>query len=294
MERKNIFLILGIILIAVGIFSIKKCMSGDSGCPKLDFTISSATILAGESIHFEDNTAEANEWLWDFGDGQTSDLQSGEHVYAEAKDEYIIKLTINKKCSETKTIKVSSVVISSTDTAQKDVVILGPTSAEVGDAITFGNNTDGASKWEWQFGESGANDKFTQNPTYTYNSPGKYTVVLRVDNSKKEGRLTIQIRPKPAAPKPGAPPKPKITGPALKAQFESILQGNFGIVFYDMLKEHFCNDNNVNVNINGEKNLGIYSYCMKLDIQRNTKISDVKVEYDAKTNCINKVSVTQK
>ncbi len=292
MERKNIILIVAIILVAGGIFAIKKFMGGDSGCPKLIFGISSNSILAGESIHFEDNTTEANDWKWDFGDGGKSEDQSGDYTYKSA-GEFTITLTINGKCTETTTIKVGDLNISSNDTMQKAVAIIGPASCQVGDAVQFSNSTEGATKWEWQFGESGSNDKFEQNPTYTYNQPGKYTIVLRVDASKAEGRHAITVTAKPVTGGGGgAAPAPKLTGPELKAKFEKITAGEFETVYYPMLKQYFCNDNNVSVVINGSKNTSIYSYCMKLDIQRNTKFSDVKVEYGS-NGCISKITVTQ-
>jgi plastocyanin len=288
MERKNILLIAIIILIAAGIFIIKRYMGGSNNCPKLVYTISSANILAGESIHFEDNTTEANEWKWEFGDGGTSDLQSGDYTY-NGPGEFTIKLTINGKCSETTSIKVKELVVSS-DTAQKTVTILGPASCKVGDPVRFGNNTPGATKWEWLFGESGNADRTEQNPTYTYNKPGNYTIVLRVDASKAEGRHQISVTPKTAA--AGAPPPAKISGADLKAKFASITIGNFDKEYYDMLKKYFCDNDHVDVMVNGSQKKSIYSYCMQLDIQRNTQISDVKIDYQ--NNCISKVTVTQK
>jgi PKD repeat protein len=295
MERKNIILIIVILLVAGGIFAVKRFMGADSGCPKLTYTISSNNILAGETIHFEDNTADANEWMWEFGDGGTSDAQSGEYTYKSA-GEYTITLKINGKCSETASIKVAELNISSNDTAQKTVEIRGPASCMVGESVQFGNNTPGATKWEWQFGESGSNDKFEQNPSYTYESPGSYTVVLRVDASKTEGRHKITVSPKPAASASsgGGAPAPKLSGAELKAKFESITKGNIENVYNNMLKAYFCNNNQAEVVINGEKKSTIYSYCNKLDFQRTIQIIDVKVEYNSAAGCISKVMVTQK
>ena len=47
-------------------------------------------------IIFTDNsqsTGTVNSWLWDFGDGQTSNLQNPEHTYATAND-YLVRLTV--------------------------------------------------------------------------------------------------------------------------------------------------------------------------------------------------------
>jgi len=47
-------------------------------------------------ITFSDNsqsTGTVTSWLWDFGDGQTSNLQNPEHTYASAND-YLVRLTV--------------------------------------------------------------------------------------------------------------------------------------------------------------------------------------------------------
>lgn len=288
MERKNIILIIAIIFIAAAIFIIKRYLGEDNNCPKLAYTISATNILTGESIHFEDNTAESNTWKWEFGDGGTSDLQSGDYTYNSA-GEFTIKITINGKCSETTSIKVKE-LIANTDTTQKAVTILGPASCRVGEAVHFGNNTSGATKWEWQFGESGNADRTEQNPTYTYNKPGNYTIVLLVDASKTVGRHQIIVTPK--APEAGKAPAPKLSGEDLKAKLASITKGDFDKVYYPMLKKYFCDNDHVDVVINGGQKKSIYSYCMQLDIQRNTQINDVKIDYQ--NDCISKVTVTQK
>jgi PKD repeat protein len=294
MDRKNILLIIIIILVAAGIFVIKRFTGKSSDCPKMVYTISSASILAGETIHFEDNSQEANEWKWDFGDGGTSDQQSGDYTYNTGRDEpYTITLTINGKCSETTSIKVGNVVITSGDTTQKSVAIIGPSSCKVGDPVQFTNNTPGATKWEWMFGESGNADKMEQNPTYTYNKPGVYTVVLRVDASKMEGRHQISVSPKPntGGGGGGAAAPAKISGEQLRTRFVNITKGNFDTEYYDMLKKYFCDNDHVDVMVNSKK-MSIYSYCMQLEVQRNTQINDVKVDYT--DGCISKVTVNQK
>jgi PKD repeat protein len=41
-------------------------------------------------------------------------------------------------------------------------------------------STGNISAWEWDFNGDGALDSITQNPEYTYESPGNYTVSLTV------------------------------------------------------------------------------------------------------------------
>lgn len=74
--------------------------------PVPDFIADQTSILANESINFTDlSTNQANSWLWDFGDGNTSVEQNPSHIYSEA-GLYTVSLTVGNiigNNTETKT-----------------------------------------------------------------------------------------------------------------------------------------------------------------------------------------------
>ncbi len=56
----------------------------------------------GDTVYFADNSVDATSWLWDFGDGDTSNLQNPMHIYS-ANGNYNISLLVSNDygCSDT-------------------------------------------------------------------------------------------------------------------------------------------------------------------------------------------------
>ncbi len=76
-----------------------SCVTVSVGCPTLDsdFSASSTNLNA----NFTDNSAGAvSSWLWDFGDGNTSTVQSPSHTYASSGS-YSVCLTVTDSCGIT-------------------------------------------------------------------------------------------------------------------------------------------------------------------------------------------------
>lgn len=49
--------------------------------PPTDFTANKTSISQGEQVQFTDNSADAVEWYWNFGDGSTSTQQNPTHTF---------------------------------------------------------------------------------------------------------------------------------------------------------------------------------------------------------------------
>ena len=215
---KRIFIVIGGVVLLVGIIVLFKIMTSKSDvCPKLsmDATPRMLVIGTGEKIQFSDNTPEATEWLWNFGDGTgTSDEQNPSYEY-DKSGRFIVKLTVNGKCSDTLSILVKSFI---PDTDKVVVQITAPAEADAGTPVHFAGVADGATKWYWKFGETTHYDDSTQTPTYTYKTPGKYNVFLKTDNANKPAEWSITVYPKqkpaPVNPTPvnPTPVKPKPNG----------------------------------------------------------------------------------
>lgn len=122
-------------------------------------------------------TASGNpvtSWFWDFGDGVTDTVQNPTHQYAAAGP-YVITLTATTPyCGNTGTQWVN--------VQAKPVAAIVP-STVLGCApltVDFGNNSTGATQYNWDFGD-GAGDN-TPTPSHTYTNFGLidtvYTVTL--------------------------------------------------------------------------------------------------------------------
>ncbi len=144
-----------------------------------EFAVSDSIICPGESISLIDmSVGFPTTWTWDFGDGHFATTQNvPSHVYPDS-GLYVIKLTAaNKYCSNT-------------DSAYLYVMGLPQAlftfdNACAGQPVQFGNNSFESAlpvSYYWDFG-TGATDTVPE-PVYTYNSPGTYTVTLRIDNGR--------------------------------------------------------------------------------------------------------------
>src|SRR5207247_1116385 len=102
-------------------------------------------------------------YLWDFGDGSTSTLQSPNHTYA-LQGAYTVKLFITTKmgCSD------SSVAINGILTGTEPAVDFkaAPLTQCEGQNIQFTDLSSSADHWSWNFGDGGFSA--LQDPIYAY------------------------------------------------------------------------------------------------------------------------------
>ncbi|MFH2095351.1 MAG: PKD domain-containing protein, partial [Bacteroidota bacterium] len=143
--------------------------------PVVAFSTSTECFL--DSIQFTDNSTVSGgtivDWLWDFGDGNTSTQQNPQHSYLTGTD-YDVALTVTSSegCLSTDTISVTVYPLPSADfgyTFDCSIfeVTFADSSSSPGNALTF---------WSWTFGDGNTGN--TQNPVNTYPDVGDYTVTL--------------------------------------------------------------------------------------------------------------------
>ncbi|PLW94298.1 MAG: hypothetical protein C0592_03275 [Marinilabiliales bacterium] len=147
--------------------------------PIADFM--SDTSCAGLPVNFTDltdpNGSILGTWEWDFGDGNTSNLQNPTHVYA-GSGIYTVTLIVTNTSGCSDTIQHLAIADSL------------PLPLFIADSVCYGDSTHftdlsiaqgGAlSTWTWDFGDGNTSNQ--QNPNHLYSSPGTYSVLLIVDN----------------------------------------------------------------------------------------------------------------
>ena len=145
-------------------------------------------ICAGEENKFEDTTFipahityEITDWLWNFGDGQTSVSENPLHTYTQPGIyDVTLQVTMDNGCVETITkqgyIEVYDV----------EVDIESITEICVNNPIQFNNAlilppnvTNPVTKYVWNFGDGTTSDE--ANPVHIYTSVGIYDVSLYVE-----------------------------------------------------------------------------------------------------------------
>ncbi|MBE0638312.1 MAG: PKD domain-containing protein [Bacteroidales bacterium] len=141
-----------------------------------DFKVDTTFAWTGQTISFTDlTTGSPEEWLWDFGDGQTSMLQHPVHVYSD-------------EAYYTVTLIVNNLMQSSTETKTDYIYIREPLSADFtsdttivipGQPIQFTDLSSGFPEtWFWTFGDGFSS--YAQYPMHQYSNSGEYNVSLRV------------------------------------------------------------------------------------------------------------------
>ena len=130
------------------------------------------------TVQFTDLSPSANTWLWDFGDGGTSNLQNPSHTYT-TPGSYNVSLTITLPggCSNTLT--------------KQQYIRIGGTTINIPTAPTGGcipftfspqaliQSTDSIVSYQWNMGEPGG-IYTTQSPTHIFNTAGNFDITLTV------------------------------------------------------------------------------------------------------------------
>ncbi len=184
--------------------------------PKAKFSVSQIKPFIYVPVQFSDlsetGSAPITEWLWDFGDGNTSTEQNPQYAFRRIGTQQV-KLTVKNQFG------------SSSFSLPVEVVYMPPMadfSAEplalyIGDEVQFAdlsrNGTERIIKWLWNFGD-GSTETIEYQPYYhengntkhTYTKDGVYTISLTVTTSTtsnnessitKSSYITVHRAPEP-------------------------------------------------------------------------------------------------
>lgn len=123
---------------------------------------------------FTDRSIGADEWHWDFGDGNTSTLPSPVHTYATTGTYIVSLLVINHTtgCTHTRTMAVT-VLNEQANFIASDSVICRNSPINFSAIQSIPANI---ASYQWDFGDGGTGTG--QNTTHTYTLAGLYTVRL--------------------------------------------------------------------------------------------------------------------
>lgn len=176
-------------------YNVRLIISSDNGC--LDTVSHMITVNVKPSVNFSTQVTCAlqpapftdlstvqpgtiNQWLWEFGDGSTSDEQNPMHTYTLAGNyDVSLRVTTDSGCSATRLqmqgIKINPLPVSQFIAQPEIASILQPD-------ISFVDSSIDGVTWEWDFGDSLGNSTF-QNVFYSYKDTGVFHVRLLVMNN---------------------------------------------------------------------------------------------------------------
>lgn len=148
--------------------------------PVADFSGSPTSGTEPLTVDFTDlSTGSPTSWYWQFGDGGTSYDQNPTYVYNNAGS-YTVTLTATNAEGSDDEVKTGYITVD--PCVPPTAAFSGsPTAGYAPLTVDFTDESTGATSWSWAFGDGGTSND--QNPTYTYDDPGTYTVELTAYNS---------------------------------------------------------------------------------------------------------------
>ena len=187
---------------SAGVYNVQLLVTSKNGCqdsvvipltvhpnPVVDFE-PGITGCSPLCVNFNDlsliSEGDNQKWLWNFGDGTTSNLQNPNHCYVNnsisSPVKYSVTLSVisDKGCNTTKVkkeyITANPLPIAEFDFSPQPTTIEKPT-------IFFQNQSTGMNNSQWNFGDNqGNNFSNEQHPSYTYIDTGRFVVILIVEN----------------------------------------------------------------------------------------------------------------
>jgi len=138
------------------------------------------TPCVGNVTQFNDSTTSLSgsitNWLWNFGDGQTSAFQNPQHAFGSVTN-YSVSLVVTSEHGCKDTIRKNVTVIAGPNADFS----INPNPAQALETVTFTDLSTGPSSlvnWYWAFGDSAVGN--SQNITHVYDNQGVLQVFLVV------------------------------------------------------------------------------------------------------------------
>ncbi len=169
--------------------------------PQAEFTANNTVISPGGAVYFTDKTNyQAQSWLWEFGDGNTSTQQYPVHTYDSA-GVYQVKLVVNNNYGADSITKSSYITVQQGSNISANIHLTVDT-AFVTDLVAFADVSSGnPTGWTWDFGDG--NYASTNKANHAYSAPGNYTIRLTAANNNGSDttseRIVILPAPVPVA-----------------------------------------------------------------------------------------------
>jgi PKD repeat protein len=162
---------------------------GGGSTPSVPVAAFSGTPTSGTiplTVVFTDSSTNTpTSWLWDFGDNSTTNatVKNPVHTFAAAGT-YTVNLTATNSAGSDDETKTGYITVNPPVVAPVANFTGTPTSGTTPLTVTFtDSSTNTPASWAWDFNNDGAVDSTTQNPSYTFESAGLYSVKLNVTNA---------------------------------------------------------------------------------------------------------------
>lgn len=168
--------------------------------PKAGFTTSSTVGCQPLAVSFSNTSSNAQYYLWDFGNGNASTIQSPSIIY-QTPGNYTVKLVVKDSIGNTDSIvQVKYITVLPNPAVNFNYTVSGTCAGNVNVKCT--NLSDTANAFLWSFGDGITSSQM--NPTYTYNTGGSFSITLKATSpngcvSTYTHPQTVIVRNNPSA-----------------------------------------------------------------------------------------------
>ncbi len=163
-------------LLVVGCKKDEGTSNPQPEAPIAAFSVDKMVAKVGEAITFTNESQNATSYEWVFGDGSKSFEDNPIHSYSSAGT-YTVEL-IARNLAES---SIAKKTISVMDLPPVADFVMSKTVVDLGEVVTFTNNSQNASSYFWDFGDGVTST--LSNPTHSYGEVGDYIVKLTASNN---------------------------------------------------------------------------------------------------------------
>ena len=157
----------------------------------------SGTPVSGTAplaVSFSDaSTGSPTSWAWDFDNDGTVDSTAQNPLFTYSNPgTYSVTLTVANAGGSNAVTKTGYISVAAPSPGAPVAAFSGtPVSGTAPLAVAFSDASTGSpTSWAWDFDNDGTVDSTAQNPTFTYSTPGTYSVKLTVGNGTGGDSLT--------------------------------------------------------------------------------------------------------
>ena len=138
-----------------------------------------------------EDASEPVEYNWNFGDSRTGIGKTVTHSFSQPGTYRVAVTASNKKGPDAG--ETSIVVYRPPVPAEVVTISANPQNPDTRTPVSFSSNVrgDGPISYNWSFGDVGSST--STNPTYTFDTPGTYTITLRASNNAGSDSRSMTI-----------------------------------------------------------------------------------------------------
>lgn len=148
------------------------------------------------TVNFNGNGFQTDNYQWDFGNGQTSNLENPQITYTQPGTYFVSLFGRDTSCRDLTLVDSSfTTIIVRNDSVSADFTLLVTGDCD-SNTIFFTSITNNANDFLWDFGDG--NTSSLPNPTHSYSTPGIFTVTFTARNdsackTNKTLQKTVEI-----------------------------------------------------------------------------------------------------